>query len=330
MTRKRRGCPAVRVVMFPKDTNPSSRIFGGVILSHIDVAGVTAVRKICAHRFVTVNFKEVEFKKPVHVGDVLTCWVEITRIGKSSISTHIWVDVERDGSYIPVTEGTVVYVAVDNEDKPLPIDSAITPYGRRLRRELSAAAVSAGATGSNTTAEPAQMPVTRKRRGCPAVRVVMFPKDTNPSSRIFGGVILSHIDVAGATAARKICAHRFVTVNFKEVEFKKPVHVGDVLTCWVDITRIGNSSLSAHIWVDVERDGEYIPVTEGTVVYVAVDDDDKPLSIDSGITRYGRQLRRKLSAETLDTGSTTGGARPPKGDNGMRPSRRGGCGGGCR
>lgn len=139
MKLNRRGCPAIREVMFPKDTNPAHNIFGGVILSHIDVAGVVETKKICKHRFVTVNFKEVEFKKPVHVGDVLTCWVEITRIGKTSVSTHIWVDVERNGEYIPVTEGYVVYVAVDQDDKPLTIESGITPYGKRLRKRLAAA-----------------------------------------------------------------------------------------------------------------------------------------------------------------------------------------------
>lgn len=152
MKLNRRGCPAIREVMFPKDTNPAHNIFGGVILSHIDVAGVVETKKICKHRFVTVNFKEVEFKKPVHVGDVLTCWVEITRIGKTSVSTHIWVDVERNGEYIPVTEGYVVYVAVDQDDKPLTIESGITPYGKRLRKRLAAAEAKAAAEAAEKAA----------------------------------------------------------------------------------------------------------------------------------------------------------------------------------
>jgi acyl-CoA thioesterase YciA len=142
--------------MFPKDTNPAHNIFGGVLLSHIDVAGVVAAKKVCTHRFVTVSFKEVEFKKPVKVGDVLTCWVEIRRIGTTSVATHVFVDVERDGQYIPVTEGDVVYVAVDKDDKPLTIESGITAYGRRLRRKLEAqAAAAATAAAANTTAAPA-------------------------------------------------------------------------------------------------------------------------------------------------------------------------------
>lgn len=188
----------------------------------------------------------------------------------------------------------------------------------------------------------------RKKRGCPAVRVVMFPKDTNPAHNIFGGVILSNIDVAGVVEAKKICTHRFVTVNFKEVEFKKPVHVGDVLTCWVEITRIGKTSVTTHIWVDVEREGEYIPVTEGTVVYVAVDKDNKPLTIESGITGYGKRLRSKLAkAEAAAKAAEAAQPKPtcaapaPGVDASGKPadaakpvkkarSGRGGCGGGCR
>lgn len=165
----------------------------------------------------------------------------------------------------------------------------------------------------------------RIRRGCPAIREVMFPKDTNPAHNIFGGVILSHIDVAGVVEAKKICRHRFVTVNFKEVEFKKPVHVGDVLTCWVEITRIGTTSVSTHIWVDVERNGEYIPVTEGYVVYVAVDKDDKPLTIESGITAYGKRLRKRLAAAEAKAKTESPGCETaPK-----KPSRARGCGGNC-
>jgi acyl-CoA thioesterase YciA len=179
MKRIRNGCPAIREVMFPKDTNPAHNIFGGVILSHIDVAGVVETKKICKHRFVTVNFKEVEFKKPVHVGDVLTCWVEITRIGSTSVTTHIWVDVERNGEYIPVTEGTVVYVAVDKDDKPLSIESGITPYGKRLRKRLAAAeakAKEAAAASQAVATCPAPAPVADAGSAKPADAVATDKK----------------------------------------------------------------------------------------------------------------------------------------------------------
>jgi len=132
-----------------------------------------------------------------------------------------------------------------------------------------------------------------QRHTCPAVRTAMFPHDMNGSGRIFGGVILSHIDIAGWATCRKVCSHRFVTVFFKSVEFKKPVFVNDILTCWAEVTKIGRTSVSTHIWVEVERDGQFIPVTEGEAIYVAVDDDDKPLVVETALTEYGKSLLRK-------------------------------------
>ena len=96
---------------------------------------------------------------------------------------------------------------------------------------------------------------------CPAIRQVMFPKDTNPSGNIFGGIILSHIDVAGAIAARLHSKHRMVTVCMKEVVFKRPVKVGDILTCWADVVAKGRTSVTVKIKVEAERHGEVIHVT---------------------------------------------------------------------
>jgi acyl-CoA thioesterase YciA len=114
-------CPATRVVMLPKDTNGMGNIFGGVILSHIDLAGAVAAREACSNRLVTVCMEQVIFKKPVHVNDVLTCWAKVTKIGKTSITTQVEVEVQRNGEVIPVTEATVVYVAVDEEGRPTPV-----------------------------------------------------------------------------------------------------------------------------------------------------------------------------------------------------------------
>jgi len=123
MKRFKSGCPATRVVMMPRDTNGMGNIFGGVILSHIDLAGAVGARHVCSNRIVTVAMKEVVFKKPVQVGDLLTCWAEVTRVGRTSIEVHVEVEVQRnrDGETIPVTEATVTYVAVDEKGRPTPI-----------------------------------------------------------------------------------------------------------------------------------------------------------------------------------------------------------------
>ena len=114
-------CPAIRVVMMPAHTNGMGNIFGGVILSYIDVAGAIGARETVSNRLVTVCMKEVVFKKPVHVNDLLTCWAEVTRVGKTSITTHVEVEVSRNGKIIQVTDAIVVYVAVDSEGKPTPV-----------------------------------------------------------------------------------------------------------------------------------------------------------------------------------------------------------------
>jgi acyl-CoA thioesterase YciA len=111
-----------------------------------------------------------------------------------------------------------------------------------------------------------------------AIQVVMMPKDTNPNGTIFGGVLLSYIDQAGAIAAIRETRLRkgnpnatFVTVAFNRCEFKHPVFVGDVVKFQTKIIRIGRTSMTLHIDVLAERDADLIPVTEAEVVYVAVD-----------------------------------------------------------
>lgn len=119
---------------------------------------------------------------------------------------------------------------------------------------------------------------------CPAIRVMMMPRDTNAHGTIFGGVLLSYIDQAGAVEARKHTPHKFVTVAMDKVEFKKPVFVGDVLSFYTSVTRFGRTSLTVHVNVEAERfmnPQESVAVTEATLVYVAVDANGRPLPLSS-------------------------------------------------
>lgn len=111
-----------------------------------------------------------------------------------------------------------------------------------------------------------------------AIQVLMMPKDTNRHGTIFGGVLLSNIDLAGAIAAQREVQIRggnpkasFVTVALNRVEFKKPVLVGDVVRFETTIVRIGHTSITVHINVIAERGAEIIPVTEAEGVFVGVD-----------------------------------------------------------
>lgn len=116
----------------------------------------------------------------------------------------------------------------------------------------------------------------------PTLRVTMLPRDTNAHGTIFGGVILSHIDLAGAIAASRQAARNFVTRAMREVDFIAPVHVGDVVSFYACVLREGKTSVTIQVIVEAERSEEprrQVKVTEAQVVYVAVDADGNPTPI---------------------------------------------------
>jgi acyl-CoA thioesterase YciA len=105
--------------------------------------------------------------------------------------------------------------------------------------------------------------------GDPAIRITLLPRDTNPQGTIFGGIILSYIDIAGAVEAhRRTGVERFVTVAMREVIFHQPVFVGDLVSFYSKIERIGTTSITVRVVVEAERYGgtsERIKVTEAEV-----------------------------------------------------------------
>ena len=117
----------------------------------------------------------------------------------------------------------------------------------------------------------------------PQIRVVMLPKDTNAMGSIFGGVILSHLDLAAGEHARRLAPnHLFVTKLLREVEFIAPVKVGDTVSCYTETVKKGTTSITVKVRVEVERGlgkREQIQVTEAEVVMVAVDSTGKATAI---------------------------------------------------
>ena len=116
--------PAIRVVMLPKDTNADGNIFGGVILSYVDEAGGIEARRHADKKYVTVAMKEVEFLEPVHVGDLVSFYTSTVKVGRTSIVIRVEVEAQRKADYsirAKVTEAEVIYVAVNEEGRPIPI-----------------------------------------------------------------------------------------------------------------------------------------------------------------------------------------------------------------
>ncbi len=108
---------AIRITMMPRDTNAHGTVFGGIILSYIDIAGgVEAVRNTHHDRFVTVAMKEVIFHEPVFVGDLVSFYANTVKVGNTSVTVSVVVEAERFGSHgqsVRVTEAEVIYVAIN-------------------------------------------------------------------------------------------------------------------------------------------------------------------------------------------------------------------------
>jgi acyl-CoA thioesterase YciA len=115
------------------------------------------------------------------------------------------------------------------------------------------------------------------------LRVTMLPRDTNARGTIFGGVILSHLDLAGGIAASRLAARNFVTRAMRAVEFIAPVYVGDVVSFYTTVLRQGTTSITIKVSVEAERGRDprqRVKVTEAEVIYVSVDETGKPVPLD--------------------------------------------------
>jgi acyl-CoA thioesterase YciA len=119
---------ALRITTLPRDTNHYGTIFGGVVLSYIDQAGFVEARRHGIHRWVTAALDRVEFKAPIHVGDVINLYTTPTKFGTKSVTILVEVEAERftTGEAVPVTAATTVMVAIDANGTPIPFRSPPT------------------------------------------------------------------------------------------------------------------------------------------------------------------------------------------------------------
>lgn len=119
---------AIRLTMMPRDTNAHGTVFGGIILSYIDVAGgVEAIRHTKHERFVTVAMKEVIFHEPVYIGDLVSFYAKTLKVGNTSITIHVDVEAERFGMHgqkVKVTSAEVTFVAINQFREKVRIGAA--------------------------------------------------------------------------------------------------------------------------------------------------------------------------------------------------------------
>lgn len=116
--------PAIRVMLLPKDTNAQGTIFGGVIMSYIDLAGAVEAQRHTRNRIVTVAMREIVFHQPVFVGDTVSFYASLVKKGRTSITVAVCVEAQRANDpdvTVKVTEAETIFVAIDREGKPTPL-----------------------------------------------------------------------------------------------------------------------------------------------------------------------------------------------------------------
>jgi acyl-CoA thioesterase YciA len=125
---------------------------------------------------------------------------------------------------------------------------------------------------------------TQPERGEPAVRTLAMPADTNPSGDIFGGWVLAQMDLAAGIVAAQRARGRVATAALDGMSFHRPVYVGDLVSCYARVVRVGRSSMTVQVDTIVlrRRDGTEVKVTEGRFTIVAIDDDGRPRPVPPG------------------------------------------------
>ncbi len=135
---------------------------------------------------------------------------------------------------------------------------------------------------SNSSSVPVQLPTDMEL----VLKVIPMPADTNGNGDIFGGWVMAQVDLAGGVLPARLIVGKFATVAVNEVIFKQPVRVGDLLSFFAAIRRVGNTSVTVEVEVYAERrhSGQrYVKVTEARLTYVAIGDDGRPRPINPGV-----------------------------------------------
>ena len=131
---------------------------------------------------------------------------------------------------------------------------------------------------SNSSLEPVALPTDKEL----VLKVIPMPADCNANGDIFGGWVMAQVDLAGSVVPARLVDGRMATVAVNQFIFKQPVKVGDILSFFAEVTRIGNTSITVQVEVFAERyraQGQYVKVTEASLTYVAIGDDGKPRPI---------------------------------------------------
>jgi len=260
-----------KVTPMPSDTIAERYISAGWLLSQMDLAGGNRAHKYVGGRTVTVGLEAMHFKAPVFIGDDVTIYTEIIKQGRSSVSIKVeaYAEPREGGRSRKVTEGTFTFVHIDANGKAKPIDPNEPPSPPGQKRPKAS---STDVLNHEPDLKPGQEL---------SLRTVPFPRDKNYNGDIFGGWVLSQMDLAAALRAGKYVQGRAVPVAIEAMTFHRPVSELNEVSFYTAIEKVGNTSVTIKVeaWALREDLKKYEKVTEGTFTYVAIDKDRKPVPV---------------------------------------------------
>lgn len=243
---------ALRVMPMPADLNPAGDVFGGWIMAMVDVAGALPAIRRAGSRVVTVAVNSFVFKQPVGVGDIVSFHAEVASVGRSSITVDVEVFAERnpnDPVVVKVTEARLTYVAVDEDGSKRLIPAEAPP------------------------AEAPSCPLPTDKEI--VLQVMPMPPALNPSGDVFGGWIMSMVDVAAAIPAMRHAKSKVATVSVDSFDFKQPIAVGDIVSFYAGVVSVGHTCVTVDVEVFTRRNPvspETVKVTEARLRFVALDE----------------------------------------------------------
>jgi len=244
----------LRMMPMPADLNPAGDVFGGWIMAMVDIAGGIAAIRRTRSRVVTVAVNSFVFKQPVGVGDMVSFYAEVVSVGKTSVTIDVEVFAEQnptDPRLVKVTEARLTYVAMDETG---------------AKRQIPAEPLSS---------EPYQAACAALPNKEVVLQVMPMPGALNPAGDVFGGWIMSMVDIAGAIPAIRRARSKVATVEVDSFVFKQPVSVGDLVSFYAEILSVGDSSITVDVEVFARRNPEnpeVVKVTEARLTYVAIDE----------------------------------------------------------
>lgn len=272
--------PTLRVVAMPTDTNPAGDVFGGWLISQMDLAAGTTAAFRARGRCATVAIDRFTFHEPVAVGDEVSIYTKITRTGRTSLTVHAetWRRARNTTERYKVTQGKFTFVALDDSRRPCALPPEDGFYAVPEQKDGTIPQP----TGHDARTDAPMADTTlRAPSGDLSVRVIAMPNNTNAMGDVFGGWVMSQMDLAAGSMVSQHTGTKTVTVAIDSVSFLAPMTVGDELSVYTKIIKVGRTSATVAVqaWRRPQRMRQLQLVTHGTFVFVALDDNNRPTPI---------------------------------------------------